>query len=129
MSGPAAYDASEGAAEHPSLAALETRAAEDALRAALDRVREDLDAMAERERDEPLDPGVAAVLERIAGAPDAPLEYRSIHARVGRGTLTWAGLWHDPDHEGSAGRRLVLDAVRVLAAEVVMPAPEGTAER
>ncbi|AIY16876.1 hypothetical protein GUY44_15965 [Pimelobacter simplex] len=129
MSGPSSYDASEGAAEQPSLAALETRAAEEALRTALDRVREDLAAMDERERDEPLDAGVVTVLERIAGAPDAPLEYRSIHGRIGRGSLTWSGLWHDPEQEGPAGRQLVLDAVRVLATEVVMPAPGGATER
>jgi len=129
VSGPSSYDASEGVAEQPSLAALETRASEEALRTALDRVREDLAAMDERERDEPLDAGVVTVLERIAGAPDAPLEYRSIHGRIGRGRLTWRGLWHDPDQEGPAGRQLVLDAVRVLAAEVVMPAPGGATER
>ncbi len=113
---PGLYDASEpdpvGADD--LLGQAQAQVATRGLEAALRRVGEHTARAREQEARDGLDPGTTALLDELSSAPDAPLEYRSLHRRVQEGMVTWEQVWSSPlDQAG--GRRLVLDVVRVQA--------------
>lgn len=91
---------------------------------------DDIDAMIEegrdRDREEGLDPAIAARLDAIAGADDASYELRSLHRRVHDGSLTWQEFWLAPEDE-PGGHELVTAAMRAEGAELatLLSAVEG----
>ncbi|WP_193612570.1 hypothetical protein [Nocardioides lijunqiniae] len=118
MTGPALpegfYDASAAApaATDPG-AELEQAVAHDATRRledALGRVAEHVARAREEEQRDGLDDQTRALLEGLTGAPDAPLEWRSLHDRVASGATSWERVWAEPTLE-AGGRDLVLAVI------------------
>ena len=97
------HDASSPPPDQPDpsdqLAGLLRRHADGALDDALARIDELFAEEAEREAAAGMDPDIVALLEQVAGAPDAPLTFRSLYDRVHEGRLTWADYWANPQAE------------------------------
>jgi hypothetical protein len=119
------FDASTPPPEGPGVREAIARArAEQAaadLERALGRIEEVVARFDESEAEAGLDPEIEALLEEVAGSPDAPLEFQSLHRRVHAGRLTWADFWARPQAE-SGGARL-LGAVMRLHLEQVAQLP------
>lgn len=115
------FDASAPAARDERGADLLRRMqAEDADRrlfALFDEIDERIEEGRERDREAGLDPTIAARLDAIAGADDAPYELRVLHRRVREGTLTWEELWLAPEEE-PGGHHLVNEAMKAEGAEL-----------
>jgi hypothetical protein len=93
--------------------ALERAVEHDATRRlqdALGRVSEHVARAREQDLRDGLDEQTIALLQSLAGSPDAPLEWRSLHDRVASGATSWERLWAEPANE-AGGRRLVLDVI------------------
>lgn len=73
----------------------------------------------ERDRETGLDPAIAARLDAIAGADDAPYEFRALHRRVLERTLTWEEFWLAPEDE-PGGHHLINEAMKAEGAELEM---------
>ena len=71
----------------------------------------------ERDREAGLDPAITARLDAIAGADDAPYEFRVLHRRVHERTLTWEEFWLAPEEE-PGGHRLINEAMKAEGAEL-----------
>lgn len=82
---------------------------------------DDIDTLIEegRERDSEagLDPAIAARLDAIAGADDAPYEFRALHRRVQERTLTWEEFWLAPQDE-PGGHDLIHESMKAEGAEL-----------
>jgi hypothetical protein len=117
------YDASAPAqGKARSTDVLRRLQAEDADRrlfALFDEIDDAIDRGRERDREAGLDPTIAARLDAIAGADDAPYELRALHRRVLAGTLTWEEFWLAPEEE-PGGRHLVDEAMRAEGAELAI---------
>lgn len=85
------------------------------LEAALSRVSEHVALAREEDLRDGLDEATLALLDGLSGGRDAPLEWRSLHARVASGRTSWERVWADPGAE-AGGRRLVLAVVSAQAA-------------
>ena len=99
---------------------LRTMAADDSelrMLAFLDELDDLIEEDRERERVEGLDPSIAALLESITGADDAPVEFRSLNRRVADGVTSWEEFWSAPE-ETPGGHRLVNMAMKAAGAEL-----------
>ena len=100
------FDASDASSTEPGAGELlRTMAADDSeqrMLAFLDELDELIEEDREREREEGLDPSVAALLESITGADDAPLEFRSLNRRVAEGVTSWEEFWVAPEETPGA---------------------------
>ena len=90
------------------------------LRAALSDLTALLDRVDERDREEPVPDDLVERMDRITGAPDAPLEFASLHRRVAEGRITWREVWLDPQRQ-AGGLRLVAAVAADLRATVTAP--------
>lgn len=99
---------------------LRSMAADDSERRMLDFL-EEIDVTLEesrvREREEGLDPSVAATLQTITGRDAAPVEYRSLNRRVREGVLSWEDFWFAPE-EHAGGHRLINEAMKFAGVEL-----------
>lgn len=117
------YDASapaEKTQERSSADLLRRMQAEDADRrlfSLFDEIDTMIDEGRERDREEGLDPAIAARLDAIAGADDAPYEFRVLHRRVEERTLTWEEFWLAPQDE-PGGHELIHRAMKAEGAEL-----------
>lgn len=115
------FDASDASSPEPGAGELlRTMAADESeqrMLAFLDELDELIEEDREREREEGLDPSVAALLESITGADDAPLEFRSLNRRVAEGVTSWEEFWVAPE-ETPGGHRLVNVAMKAAGAEL-----------
>lgn len=112
------YDASTpGPSARDPLRRMQSVESEQRMLAFLDEVDEFLDESRAREREEGLDPTIAALLDSVSGADDAPLEFRSLHRRVAEGVTTWEQFWSAPE-ETPGGHRLVNVAMKAAGAEL-----------
>lgn len=91
--------------------------ADQRLERVLDAVEELVTESREHDLAEGLDPGLARLLDAIAGAEDAPLEFRSLRRRVAEGRLTWLDFWLRPEDQ-PGGHRLVNAAMKAQGAEL-----------
>ena len=115
------FDASAPAPTEPRSADLLRRLQADDAERRLFALFDDIDTMIEegreRDREAGLDPGIAARLDAIAGADDAPFEFRALHRRVSERTLSWEEFWLAPEEE-PGGHRLINEAMRAEGAEL-----------
>ncbi len=65
-----------------------------------------IDELIAQDADDDLPEELVPILVRVTSAPDAPLTFRSLHARVRAGRTSWAAWWHDPTSE-AGGLRLL----------------------
>lgn len=96
---------------------LQADDAEVRLFALFDEIDTMIDEGRERDREAGLDPAIAARLDAISGADDAPYEFRVLHRRVHEHTLTWEGFWLAPQDE-PGGHDLVHEAMKAEGAEL-----------
>ena len=96
---------------------LQADDAERRLFALFDEIDTMIEEGRERDRDAGLDPAIAARLDAIAGADDAPYEFRVLHRRVAERTLTWEEFWLAPEDE-PGGHRLIHEAMKAEGAEL-----------
>ena len=114
------YDASTPPPAERGSDVLKRLQADDAERrlfALFDEIDEMIDEGRERDREQGLDPGIAARLEAISGADDAPYDFRALHRRVRERTLTWEALWLAPEEE-PGGPSLIHEAMKAEGAEL-----------
>lgn len=116
------FDASAGATGGPrheelSLLGMAVRDSEQRMSDSLQRIDEMLAEMDEREDDDDFDEDIEALLERVTGADDAPLEFRSLNSRVRAGRLTWREFWRDPTVE-PCGMELLQAVMVAQAADI-----------
>lgn len=103
-------------ARNPLLAMM-TEDADGRLLRLLGEVEELVEEGRRRDASDGLDPGIEARLAEITGAPDASLEFSSLHRRVAEGRLSWLQFWLQPEQE-SGGPALISAVMRAEAAEL-----------
>lgn len=115
------YDASAGTqGQDRGADALRRLQAEDADRrlfALFDEIDTMIEEGRERDLEAGLDPAIAARLDAIAGADDAPYEFRELHRRVRERSLTWEEFWLAPQDE-PGGHELIHAAMKAEGAEL-----------
>ncbi|GAA4672517.1 hypothetical protein [Nocardioides nanhaiensis] len=127
MSGlpPGFFDASAPPPDEPDvreeLREARQRQATSDLERAMDRIQGLVATYEEQLEEEGLDEGTITLLEEVTGAPDAPLEFKSLNRRVSEGRLTWTDFWRRPQAE--AGGLRLLRAVTNLQIERMAQIP------
>lgn len=116
------YDASAPAPKKEEASAdllrrLQSDDADRRLFALFDEIDTMIEEGRERDREAGLDPAIAARLDAIAGADDAPYEFRVLHRRVQERTLTWEEFWLAPEDE-PGGHHLINVAMKAEGAEL-----------
>ena len=116
------YDASAPAPRKETSSAdllrrMQSDDADRRLFALFDEIDTMIDEGRERDAEAGLDPAIAARLDAIAGADDAPYEFRVLHRRVDEGTLTWQEFWLAPQDE-PGGHDLIHQAMKAEGAEL-----------
>jgi hypothetical protein len=96
---------------------LQADDADRRLFALFDEIDERIDEGRDRDREQGVDPAILARLAAIAGADDAPYDFRALHRRVREGTLTWEALWLAPEAEPGAPS-LIHEAMKAEGAEL-----------
>lgn len=114
------YDASgqtPASNQRDLLIRMQAEDADQRLLALFDEIDEMIEEGRERDREHGLDPGVASLLDAISGDEHAPLEFRSLHRRVGDGALTWEQFWLAPEEE-AGGHRLINAAMKAAGSQL-----------
>lgn len=96
------FDAARGATEPSAaelLGQLQRNGSRSRLLEVLDEVDDVCDRILEEEAAEPLDESLAALLDAVSGAEDAPPHFRRVHERVENGQTTWDRFWIRPTDE------------------------------